>query len=38
VNLNGGFILGFDGFGINLGFNSLTKGVYVGIGLMTGKK
>jgi hypothetical protein len=38
VNLNGGFILGFDGFGINLGFNSLTKGVYVGIGLITGKK
>jgi len=38
MNLNGGFILGFDGFGINLGFNSLTKGVYVGIGLITGKK
>ncbi len=38
VNLNGGFILGFDSFGINLGFNSLSKSVYVGIGIKTGKK
>ena len=38
VNLNGGFILGFDSFGINLGFNSLSKSVYVGIGMKTDKK
>lgn len=38
VNLNGGFILGFDGFGINLGFNSLSKAVYVGVGIITDKK
>ena len=38
INLNGGFILGFDTFGINLGFNSLSKSVYVGIGIKTDKK
>ena len=38
VNLNGGFILGFDSFGINLGFNSLSKSVYFGIGMKTDKK
>ncbi len=38
VNLNGGFILSFDGFGINLGFNSLSKAVYVGVGIITDKK
>lgn len=38
VNLNGGFILGFDSFGINLGFNSLSKTMYIGIGMKTDKK
>lgn len=38
VNLNGGFILGFENFGINLGFNSLSKSFYVGIGMKTDKK
>ena len=38
ANLNGGFILGFEGFGINLGFNSLSKSVYVGVGIITDKK
>jgi hypothetical protein len=38
VNLNGGFILGFDSFGINLGVNSLSKSVYIGIGMITDKK
>jgi len=38
VNLNGGFILGFTNFGINLGFNSLSKTMYIGIGMKTGKK
>jgi hypothetical protein len=38
VNLNGGFILGFDSFGINLGVNSLSKTVYIGIGMITDKK
>ena len=38
MNLNGGFILGFDSFGINLGFNSLSKSVYIGIGTKTDKK
>ena len=38
VNLNGGFILGFESFGINLGFNSLSKTMYIGIGMKTDKK
>ena len=38
MNLNGGFILGFDSFGINLGFNSLSQSVYIGIGTKTDKK
>ena len=38
MNLNGGFILGFDSFGINLGFNSLSKSVYIGIGMTTSRK
>jgi len=38
VNLNGGFILGFETFGINLGFNSLSRSVYFGIGIKTDKK
>ena len=38
VNLNGGFILGFESFGINIGFNSLSKSVYIGIGMKTDKK
>ena len=38
MNLNGGFILGFDSVGINLGFNSLSKSVYIGIGIKTDKK
>jgi hypothetical protein len=38
VNLNGGFILGFANFGINLGFNSLSKTMYIGIGMKTGGK
>ena len=38
VNLNGGFILGFDSFGINLGVNSLSRSVYIGIGMITDKK
>ena len=38
VNLNGGFVLGFESFGINLGVNSLSKSVYIGIGMITDKK
>jgi hypothetical protein len=38
VNLNGGFILGFDSFGINVGVNSLSKALYIGIGVKTDKK
>ena len=38
VNLNGGFILGFDSWGINIGVNSLSKSVYIGIGMKTDKK
>lgn len=38
VNLNGGFILGFDSLGINIGFNSLSKTMYIGIGVKTDKK
>lgn len=38
ANLNGGFILGFENFGINLGFNSLSKTMYIGIGVKTDKK
>lgn len=38
VNVNGGFILGFENFGINIGFNSLSKSVYFGIGMKTDKK
>jgi hypothetical protein len=38
VNLNGGFILGFESFGINIGFNSLSKTMYIGIGMKTDKK
>ena len=38
VNLNGGFILGFDSWGINIGVNSLSKSAYIGIGMKTDKK
>ena len=34
LNITGGFILGFDGWGINVGANSFTKTIYFGIGLM----
>ena len=38
VNVNGGFIFGFDGFALNVGVNSLSKTVYFGIGINTDKK
>ena len=38
VNVNGGFIFGFDGFALNVGLNSLSKGLYFGIGINTDKK
>jgi hypothetical protein len=38
VNVNGGFIFGFDGFALNVGLNSLSKTVYFGIGINTDKK
>jgi hypothetical protein len=38
VNVNGGFIFGFDGFALNVGVNSLSKGLYFGIGINTDKK
>ncbi len=33
LNVTGGFILGFESWGINLGVNSYTKTIYLGIGL-----
>ncbi len=33
VNVTGGFILGFESWGINLGLNSYTKTVYLGLGM-----
>ena len=38
LNITGGFILGFNGWGINLGANSYTKTIYLGIGLMAAPK
>lgn len=38
LNVTGGFILGFDSWGINLGFNSYTKTVYLGVGMKTQAK
>jgi len=38
VNLNGGFIFGFNGFALNVGVNSLSKTVYFGIGINADKK
>ncbi len=38
LNVTGGFILGFDTWGINLGFNSYTQTVYIGVGMKTQPK
>ena len=38
VNVNGGFIFGFNGFALNVGVNSLSKTVYFGIGINADKK
>jgi hypothetical protein len=34
-NANGGIIVAFDPLSINVGVNSMTKGVYVGLGFKT---
>ena len=38
VNANAGLIFGFDGFALNVGVNSLSKMLYVGIGISSDKK
>ena len=38
INANGGLVFGFDGFALNVGVNSLSKSVYLGIGISTDKK
>lgn len=38
VNVNGGFIFGFDGFALNIGVNSLSKTLYFGVGINADKK
>ena len=34
LNINGGFILMFQSFGLNIGYNSFTKTPYINIGMM----
>ena len=38
ANVTAGFILGFENWGINLGVNSYTKTVYIGLGMKTPPK
>ena len=38
INANAGLIFGFDGFALNVGVNSLSKMLYIGIGISSEKK